>query len=126
MGKYPMVNTPGTGKTLALIFLDDLGGSVCGQEGIWIVIAEMEEDKNKIFVNAMVNLGYKRLDVNVALARSFGNEEVNMGWLQFYRLRRQRPSICLGCRCTHPNIAAVLSLGAYHGRCMYERKSLPG
>ena len=79
-----------------------IGGSVCCPEGIWIAvlfildlvwpieIAEMEEDKNKIFVNAMVNFGYKRSDVNVALARSLGNEEVNMGWLQFYRLRRQR------------------------------------
>ena len=44
---------------------------------VWpIEIAEMEEDKNKIFVNAMVNFGYKRSDVNVALARSLGNEEV--------------------------------------------------
>jgi len=41
----------------------------------------MEEDKNKIFVNAMVNFGYKRADVNVALARSLGNEEKAMEWL---------------------------------------------
>ena len=39
----------------------------------------MEEDKNKIFVNAMVNFGYMKSDVNVALARSLGNEEVNIG-----------------------------------------------
>ena len=63
---------------------------------VWtIVVAEMEEDKNKIFVNAMVNFGYKRSDVNVALARNLGNEEVNMGWIQFYRLRRQRLSTYL-------------------------------
>ena len=41
---------------------------------VWTIV--MEEDKNKIFVNAMVNFGYKRADVNVALARSLGNEEV--------------------------------------------------
>ena len=42
------------------------------------MIAEMEDEKNRAFVDAAINLGYKRADVHVALARSFGNEEVHV------------------------------------------------